>query len=53
MPKHNNVIANQHFHKKWQGGTNSMRGPIGVKTWYACPQKFLHGPPPVLSSLVP
>lgn len=37
MPKHNNVIANQHFHKKWQGGTNSMRGPIGVKTWFNQP----------------
>jgi hypothetical protein len=34
MPKHNNVIANQHFHKKWQGGNNSMRGPISVKSWY-------------------
>jgi len=35
MVKHNNVIPNQHFHKKWAGGTGgSMRGPISVVTWY-------------------
>mmetsp|Transcript_23809 Transcript_23809/g.53713 ORF Transcript_23809/g.53713 Transcript_23809/m.53713 type:complete len:225 (+) Transcript_23809:241-915(+) len=35
MVKHNNVIPNQHFHKKWAGGANgSMRGPIHIVTWF-------------------
>ena len=28
MVKHNNVVPNAHFHKKW---ANSSRGPLGVK----------------------
>jgi large subunit ribosomal protein L13e len=30
MPKHNNVIANAHFKKDWQGTVGSCR----VKTWF-------------------
>lgn len=33
MVKHNNVIPNQHFHKKWAGGIGgASRGPIQVVT---------------------
>jgi len=31
MVKHNNVIPNQHFHKKW---ADSSRGPLKVITWF-------------------
>jgi large subunit ribosomal protein L13e len=35
MVKHNNVIPNQHFHKKWAGGANGhSRGPLHVVTWF-------------------
>lgn len=35
MPKHNNVVPNQHFHKKWAGGvTGAARGPLQVVTWF-------------------
>eukprot|EP00615_Pteridomonas_danica_P006944 CAMPEP_0114341320 /NCGR_PEP_ID=MMETSP0101-20121206/8974_1 /TAXON_ID=38822 ORGANISM="Pteridomonas danica, Strain PT" /NCGR_SAMPLE_ID=MMETSP0101 /ASSEMBLY_ACC=CAM_ASM_000211 /LENGTH=223 /DNA_ID=CAMNT_0001474895 /DNA_START=46 /DNA_END=717 /DNA_ORIENTATION=- len=35
MVKHNNVVPNQHFHKKWAGGANGhARGPIHVVTWF-------------------
>jgi len=40
MVKHNNIIPNQHFHKKWAGGTNGMkRGPLHVVTWFDQPAK--------------
>jgi len=40
MVKHNNVVPNQHFHKKWAGGvTGTMRGPIQVKTWFNQPMQ--------------
>lgn len=34
MVRHNNIIPNQHFHKKW---ADSMRGPLSVKTWFNQP----------------
>jgi large subunit ribosomal protein L13e len=35
MVKHNNVVPNQHFHKKWAGGTTgAARGPLQVVTWF-------------------
>jgi large subunit ribosomal protein L13e len=35
MVKHNNVVPNQHFHKKWAGGiTGAARGPLQVVTWF-------------------
>ena len=40
MPKHNNVVPNQHFHKKWAGGvTGAARGPLQVVTWFDQPAK--------------
>ena len=34
MVKHNNVVPNQHFHKKWTGGTQgNARGPIQINSW--------------------
>ena len=34
MVKHNNVVPNAHFHKKW---ASSSRGPLKVKTWFHQP----------------
>lgn len=35
MVKHNNVVPNQHFHKKWAGGANGhSRGPLHVVSWF-------------------
>lgn len=40
MVKHNNVVPNQHFHKKWAGGANGKaRGPLHVVTWFDQPAK--------------
>lgn len=40
MVKHNNVIPNQHFHKKWAGGTTGhARGPLHVVDWFDQPAK--------------
>ena len=36
MVKHNNVVPNQHFHKKWQ---TSSRGPLHIKSWFNQPGK--------------
>ena len=36
MVKHNNVIPNGHFHKKW---ASSSRGPLKVKTWFHQPMQ--------------
>lgn len=34
MVKHNNVVPNAHFHKKW---ATSSRGPLKVVTWFNQP----------------
>ena len=34
MVKHNNVIPNQHFHKKW---SSTSRGPLKVKCYFNQP----------------
>jgi len=35
MVKHNNVIPNQHFHKKWAGGASGhARGPLHIVSWF-------------------
>lgn len=40
MVKHNKIIPNQHFHKKWAGGANGKaRGPLHVVTWFDQPAK--------------
>ena len=36
MVKHNKIIPNQHFHKKWQ---TSSRGPLHIKSWFNQPGK--------------
>lgn len=36
MVKHNNVVPNAHFHKKW---ATSSRGPLKVITWFDQPAK--------------
>ena len=36
MVKHNKIIPNQHFHKKWQ---TSSRGPLPIKSWFNQPGK--------------
>ncbi len=38
MVRHNNVVPNQHFHKKWSAGPSGMsRGPLKVITWFDQP----------------
>ena len=45
MVRHNNIIPNQHFHKKWAGGASGKsRGPLHVVSWFdqAAKKKVRH-----------